>query len=332
MNTLKPTARHTVLACLLALLLQGLAGCSQTEMLRLYFANSGTQARLDQPLPLRIPFREHEGWVLVKASINGAPPLDFVLDTGAGMLTVLTGPKTGSLPFDMRLVRRIGGDGVAGITAAVQQDLDIDFGPVTLLGQTALAVPLDTVLCDESIQEPPFQGVIGHELFHRYVVEIDHARSEVVLHDPDTYRYTGNGHVVPLDISSRHAYAKARVHGPEGADYEARLHVDSGAGIFLSLFPQTHEAIEVPAGGEEAVACFVGGLARYQTGSSVTLGLGDAPGVETPVRYSLGDEIIDTGQHGRIGARYLARFNVVYDFPGERMFLSPRTAGGQAGP
>ena len=35
---------------------------------------------------------------------------------------------------------------------------------------------------------------------------------------------------------------------------------------------------------------------------------------------------------GRIGARYLARFNVVYDFPGERMFLSPRTAGGQAGP
>ena len=88
MNTLKPTARHTVLACLLALLLQGLAGCSQTEMLRLYFANSGTQARLDQPLPLRIPFREHEGWVLVKASINGASHT-LTISCGSDTLTAL---------------------------------------------------------------------------------------------------------------------------------------------------------------------------------------------------------------------------------------------------
>lgn len=319
----KPAFPLRRLALGLALSL-GLASCSQIELGRLYFANSGTEARLDSPLPVRLPFREHKGWIVVQASVNGSPPLDFVVDTGASMLAILTGPKTDALKLDMGGLRKIGGEGVAAVTAAVQPGLDIDFGPVALLDQTVLAIPLDSVMCDAAIDPPPFSGVIGHELFSRYVVEVDHARGEIVLHDPDTYDYRGDGRVVPAEISGRQPFVQARVQGPDGASYEARLHVDSGAGIDLSLFPQTSEAIVVPPGGKETSACFVGGLARYQSGSSVQLSLAGAPAVETPASYSIGDEVIDTGQNGRLGARFLSRYDVVYDYSRGRIILGPR--------
>ena len=331
MSRSAPRSALRVPALVLGLAL-GLAGCSQIELGRLYFANSGTQARLDAALPARLPFREQNGWIIVQASVNGAPPVDFVLDTGASMLAILTGPKTEALGFDMSQVRRIGGEGLAAITAAVQPGLDIDFGPVALLDQTALAIPVATVKCAADIQDPPFSGVIGHELFDRYVVEIDHGRGEVVLHDPDTYEYRGDGHVVAADISGRQPFVQARVRGPEGGEYEARLHVDSGAGIDLSLFPQANPSIVVPPGGKESKACFVGGLARYQTGSSVRLALGDAPAVETPASYSIGDEVIDAGQHGRIGSRFLARYDVVFDYRRGRMILEPRQVPPAAAP
>lgn len=310
----------------------GLASCSQLDLARIYFANHGTEARLDSPLPVRLPFREQKGWVVVQATVNGSPPLDFVLDTGASMLTLLTSPKTDALGLDMSGLRRIAGEGVATVTAAVQPGLDIDFGPVALLDQTVLAIPLDSVMCDPAIEPPPFSGVIGHELFSRYVVEVDHARGEIVLHDPDTYEYRGDGRVVPAEISGRQPYVQARVRGPDGPGYEARLHVDSGAGIDLSLFPQTSDAIVVPPGGKETSACFVGGLARYRSGSSVQLSLASAPAVETPASYSIGDEVIDPGQNGRIGARFLSRYDVVYDYPHGRLILEPRGPASAAAP
>lgn len=328
MNTPKFAAR----LALSVLLLTVLAGCSQLDMFRLYFANEGTEVRLDQSLPVRLPFREHEGWVVVQASVNGSPPIDFVIDTGASMLAILTGPKTQALGLDMSGLREIGGEGVAAITAVVQDELDIDFGGVTLLDQTVLAIPLESVLCDESVRTPPFQGVIGHELFDRFVVEVDHARGEVVLHDPDTFRYSGNGYIVPVEISGRQPYTQARVRDAQGRSFDARLHVDSGAGIDLSLFPQANEDIQVPPGGEETVACFVGGLARYQSGSSVTLGLGDTPDAYVPVRYSIGDEVIDSGQHGRLGARFLGRYNVIYDYRRERIILTERSDAATTAP
>ena len=51
----------------LALAVALVSGCSQLEMAQLYFANNGTEARLEQALPVSLPFREENGWVIVQA-------------------------------------------------------------------------------------------------------------------------------------------------------------------------------------------------------------------------------------------------------------------------
>jgi hypothetical protein len=137
-----------------------LAGCDQVRMARLYFANNGSDVVLEQALPLTLPFREQNGWVMVQASVNGGAPVDFVLDTGASMLAILASPRTDALGLDMTEIEHLG-DGLAAIQAAVQPSVDIDFGPLTLQDYTVLAIPVATLKCSDEIPEPPFQGVIG---------------------------------------------------------------------------------------------------------------------------------------------------------------------------
>lgn len=318
-------AATTLFATLLAL---ALPGCSQVELARLYVANNGTEARLDQPLPVTMPFREVEGWIIVQASINGSPPVDFVIDTGASILALLAGPRTAGLPIDLSGAHRLGAeDDLAAPFGAPQHGLDIDFGPFALLDQTLLAIPVETLKCEgNKTPDAPFQGVIGHELFSRYVVEVNYDRHEVVLHDPEDYAYRGPGEVIAADISGRQPYVQARVEAPDGARYDARLHVDSGAGIHLSLFPGSNPAIVVPATGETKGGCFVGGLATYRTGNAVAVGFGDSAPVTTPASYALGNEVKESGQNGRLGARFLRRYNLVFDYSRGQMILEPRTA------
>ena len=300
-------------------------GCSQLEVLSLYNANNGTEVTLDAPLPVSLPFRDVDGWVVVQGSINGAAPIDFVLDTGAPIMALLASSATEHLALDMSGARRLGDD-VASPFGARQDDLDIRIGPLTLHDHTALAIPAETIKCKGPEQpDPPFQGVLGHDLFHRYVVEFDYDRQRVVLHDPAQWTVPAGATVVPAEIDGRMPFVEATVQPPNGASYTARLHVDTGAGIDLSLFPQANPAIQLPEEGAESTACFVGGLATYRTGAPVAVALGGGSAVSTPAMYSTGRETMTGGEHGRLGVRFLRRHNVVFDYANERLVLLPRT-------
>lgn len=313
----------TVLALSACLLLPG---CNRVELARLYFANSGTAVELVRPLPLTLPYRDVDGWVLLPARVNGRAPVDFVLDTGASVVALIADERTAHLGLDMRDVRRLGAnDDLAAPVGARQDGLAIDFGGVVLQEQAALAIPAGSLDCKGQGTQAPFNGVIGHDLFRRFTVEVNRDRGTVTLHDPMRYHYTGRGRIVPATIEGRQPFVDATVGSPAGGAYRARLHVDSGAGIDLTLFPGSSPAIRAPRGGRVREACFVGGRAAYTVGAPVRVGLaGDA--TTTPVDYAVGREVVASGQNGRLGARFLARFNVVFDYARERIILEPRRA------
>ena len=302
-----------------------LSGCNQVELAGLYLANNGTPVRLAKPLPLTLPYKDVDGWVLLPARVNGRASVDFVLDTGASVVALIADQRTAQLQLDMGGVHRLGAsDNLAAPVGARQDGLTIDFGGLALEDQTALAIPADTLDCTGGQKAvAPFNGVIGHDLFRRFTVEVNRDRGTVTLHDPATFHYTGRGRIVPAKIEGRQPFVDATVASPTGAAYPARLHVDSGAGIDLTLFPGSSPAIQAPTGGRAREACFVGGRATYSIGAPVDLGLAGVA-TTTPVEYATGREVIASGQNGRIGARFLARFNVVFDYARERIILEPR--------
>ena len=65
-------------------------------------------------------------------------------------------------------------------------------------------------------------------------------------------------------------------------------------------------------------------MAEYQRGSTVRLGFGEESGVELPAQYAVGREVKSDGQHGRLGTRFLRRYNVVFDYARARLILEPR--------
>ena len=312
---------------LLLLLVCMLGACTQIELAKLYFANNGTEVQFSQPLPVTLPYRDVDGWVIVQASVNGSPPVDFVLDTGASLIALLIDEKSAALGIDVSDAKRLGAeDDLAAPVGKPVSGLDIDLGPLRFLDQSALAIPMESVMCFESgaRRDPPFRGVLGHELFHRYVVEINRDRAVVILHDPESWEYRGAGQIVEANIESRQPYLTVQVQPPQGDAYNARLHVDTGANIFLTLFPVTSDRIVVPEGGVESEACFVGGRATYHSGTNVDLTFGAGTVETAPVEYATGGEVIDSGQNGRLGAKFLERFNVVFDYSREQMILEPR--------
>lgn len=301
-----------------------LAGCNQVELARLYLANNGTAVEVTKPLPLTLPYKDVDGWVLLPARVNDHASVDFVLDTGASVVALIADQRTAHLDLDMRGVRRLGApDDLAAPVGARQSGLTIDFGGVVLEDQTALAIPAESLDCTGKQSAAPFNGVIGHDLFRRFTVEVNRDRGTVTLHDPDTYHYAGRGRIVSARIDGRQPFIDARVAPQAGAPYRARLHVDSGAGIDLTLFPGSSPLIKAPPGGRRREACFVGGRAAYTVGAPVHLDLAGAA-TTTPVEYATDREVIASGQNGRLGARFLARFNVVFDYARERIILEPR--------
>lgn len=307
------------------------AGCDQLELASLYIANAGTSVEVTTPLPLSLPYRDIDGWAVVGASVNGKAPVGFVLDTGASLIALIESDATRHLGLDMRNVKRLGADDdLAAPVGARQDGLSIDLGGVVLKDQTAFALSGCSLGCGKSTPPSiPFGGVIGHDLFRRFVVEVNRDKGLVTLHDPDAFQYGGAGIIVPVSISGRQPFVELPVTEPSGRRYQANFHIDSGAGISATLFPGSHPQIQLPSRGKTTESCFVGGRARYREGQPVQLAIGREQ-VTAPVEYALGREVIADGQHGRLGARFLARFNIIFDYANERLILEPRANSAEA--
>jgi hypothetical protein len=99
-------------------------------------------------------------------------------------------------------------------------------GPLTLEPMPLFSMPLAEV---ESFLGRPFGGVVGYELFRRYVVEVDYAGGVVRLHDPRAFGYAGRGVELPMESSGNHFFVRADVEFPDGKEVEARLMLDTGA-------------------------------------------------------------------------------------------------------
>ena len=127
----------------------------------------------------RIPFELTNNLVVLQGSINNSKPLFLLLDTGASgsvinesrvkelglKLEGQTKAATGNGPVEASFVR--------GVTLSVS---GIEFPDLTLT-----SIRLSGL---EAGFGRPVDGILGYEIFNRFVVEIDYISRIVTLHDP----------------------------------------------------------------------------------------------------------------------------------------------------
>jgi hypothetical protein len=191
-------------------------------------------------------------------------------------------------------------------------------------------VTLPVVSRDNFAQQvgQPYQGTLGRDFFDRVVVEVDYHRQTVQLYDPSTFVYAGQGKSFPLTFSGPVALIRAKFdvpgHRSETADFAVDTALDSGV-IFYRGYTDSQRISAAhfksePASFPEvddAAKIFLGRLKAFQIGP-----------------YQLDDIVADFTQQktqpgadkniaGAIGANFLRRFTVIYDFPHHQVILEP---------
>ena len=297
-------------ACLLPILL--LAACAFPE----------PTMDLRSPLPIDLAYREGPGGlVLMSGRVNGKQDVSFILDTGAPVTVLIDGKRTSLLGLDTSKARPLGDpDDPATPVGVIQKDFGVAFGPVMLSGLSAVVIPQDRIPCPERIDAVDFGGVVGADLFRRFVVEIDPASKRVRLHDPAAWKLPPDATVIPLTFRGNHPSVPARIVLASGEAVEHDVHFDTGMTKALSLVAGSHPAIVMPAEGKTRKSCLVNGLQEERIGAPASVSLGGRPfAVDEPI-YSDGTRI-KVQKNGAIGIALFRDRRFAIDYPGKRIVV-----------
>lgn len=283
--------------------------------------------RLSPAAPVAVlPVEIQNGQIVARVEIPDAGTLKMFVDTGASG-TVLDREAAGhlGLAFDDALRARVRG-------AAASIDVEVIRGPLLLrLGGAELEVPRAAAMPLGSLSRRlgwRLDGVLGADLFRRYVVEIDYAGGEITLHEPASFEPPRRASVVALDFHRGLPTLRATLTAPDGRRLTGRFHLDSGAAASLVLtrhFAEAHglpaalpRTIEVPAHGASRATSHAVGRLRSLTLGGVTL-----PGPLAAFSRAAEGPLADPAVAGVVGGKALERFTVTLDLPRRRMYLEP---------
>ena len=274
-------------------------------------------------LPVELAYRAgSDGLVILTGRVNGRVDVEFILDTGASVTVLIANAHTAPLGFDTSKARRLGpADDPASPTGVIERDLALTFGDVALTGLAAVVLPESTLACPERFREVGFEGVIGADLFRRFVVDVDPARQRVTLHEPATWTPPSGAAVVPIRLESGHAYIDATLVLSGGERVTLPLHVDTGMTTALALVGGSHPSLAMPTQGEATRSCFVSGRREVRRGLPVGVRLGTAAFDGVAPRFAEKRDVPSVQQAGAVGSGLLSTRRYVIDYPGKRLVV-----------
>jgi len=276
---------------------------------------------------VQFPIEVINNLVIVPVVINGQLPLKFILDTGV-RTTILT-EKAFSDILNLTYSRRFTVAGPGGekiVEAYVTNDVMLDMPGIHGQGHAMLVLEKDYLELRNYLGTD-VQGILGYEVFSRFVVEIDYENLHLTISDPNGYKPKKRFEEFRISIEDTKPYVQLPITLQSGATLNAKLLVDTGASHGLMLDPFSDHQITVP---DKHISSLIGrGLAGEINGQ-----IGRVASVELG-KYTLEKVIAnfpDAGDYGfidststnivfrngAIGGDLLRRFKVVFNFPLER--------------
>jgi hypothetical protein len=269
-----------------------------------------------------IPFEFYGMNLLVEGTIRGVP-VRMLIDNGSlwNELWFFSSALTESLGIareDSVLVQGAGeGEGVSSYTAS---GIPIRFGAVEFLDQPAIITPEEQGIAS---MFPGIDGQICGCLFRHFVVEFDFDRQVIVLHDPGSYRYTGDGCTVTMTRNPMNSYTvPTTIRLPGGQSLDLDLELDLGGVHPVSLV--VGESVDAPLeemertllgyGASGPIYGYEGTIEDFELGSC---GISELPAVFIDPSEDTG------GSFSTVGLPVFRRFNVVFDYFAGRLHLEP---------
>src|SRR6267143_1026020 len=117
------------------------------------------------------------GLIFLRARVNNSQPMWFALDSGASFPFVVDVRRARVLGLKLQgNLTREGGAGPGAYEVALTKGVFINLGGLEFADQTAGVIALGSL---EAQAGRPLDGLVGLDLFTRYIVEIDYVGNEI---------------------------------------------------------------------------------------------------------------------------------------------------------
>lgn len=282
---------------------------------------------------VQIPVEIYNNLIVVPVVLNGALPLKFILDTG--VRTAILTEKTFTDILNLSYSRKYTISGPGGeqiIDAYITNNVSLELPGVTGRGHALLVLGEDYLELRNYLGTD-VHGILGYELFSRFIIEIDYDKKMLTLSSPKRFKRHRRFQSIPIKIEDTKPYVTTSIVLSDGTQLTAKLLVDSGASHGLMLEPTSDSRIRVP---DSTVSSVIGrGLGGVITGKvgrirSLKMGNYDIKRVianfPDPNSYFDSLKLGSTKRNGAIGGEVLSRFTVIFNFPKEEIYIRKNSA------
>lgn len=272
-----------------------------------------------------VPFEPaFRGIAFVSGSLNHGAPLSMLLDTGGGGSSV---NRRKAEALGLKMVQgRTSVSGDPSLDVSVIQQATIAVGQAEVTTQMA-AVSLDGL---ETIFGRPIDVIAGGDFFGRYVVEFDYQRKRVAFFSRENYQYAERGDSVPIMIYEGIPYTELTVRLQNKKVVRGKFLIDSGAG---TVALQIYKALAEKNGWLTGLATVsetahgIGGASHSLTARATSLEFGRYKLARPMVAFTddYDPEHTLPGAVGLVGIEVLSRFQLTFDYAGQRLYLAPNS-------
>lgn len=277
---------------------------------------------------ITIPVEVLNNLIVVPVVLNDQLSLKFILDTGV-RTTVLT-QKNYSDILKLTYSKEIFVSGPGGKKAAayVTDNVRLDLPGVRGNGHSMLVLEEDYLELRNYLGAE-VHGILGYEIFSRFIVQMDYERKRLVLYAPSHFKKKRRYQTLKISIEDTKPFVTAAVSMNGDAEILTKLLIDTGASHGLMLQPGSREEIVVPEPHiNSVIGRTLGGIITGKIGRIGSLQLGkyklNDPIANFPDPKSQQDTLIKKDinkRNGALGGEVLSRFNIIFNFPQEEMYI-----------
>ena len=272
-----------------------------------------------------VPFDLLNNHIYVRVKLNGKGPYQMLCDTGGANIITPTLAKELNLKSEGALQGRGVGEKSEDVGLVKIGTVSVD--DATLSNQLFAVYPMESFAAVEGV---PVDGLIGYEMFKRFVARVDYEHNVITLTLPSAFTYRGEGIVVPFKFNEHIPQVAGSIDGIPG-----KFDIDTGSRSSLDLMGPFVEKNNLTAHYDaklEAVTGWgVGGAAKSLVTRAKVLRLGDVEVVNPVTELTLQQKGAFTSQYvaGNVGAGVLKRFNIIFDYPHQQMIFERNANYGQ---
>jgi outer membrane lipoprotein-sorting protein len=264
-----------------------------------------------------IPFKLINNHIYIEVKLNGQGPYEMLFDTGGGDAIMPTLAHSLGLKLEGAFQSR--GTGDATLDVAATSVGRVEIGDAFLDRQTFASAALESF---GNVEGVPFMGIVGYEIFKRFVVRTDYDAQQLTLIEPQGFDYRGSGVRVPFQLKDTIPIVPGDVDGVPGI-----FQLDTGSRMTLDLMSpfvaKNNLVARFDAKVQGVDGWGVGGAERSWIVRAHRFTFGGVS-VKAPVvglsQSAAGSEA-EAYTAGNVGAGVFRKFNIVWDYPRNQIYF-----------